>query len=279
MSKKKKKKGIGLIILHIVVFILALTWLYPYIWMFINAFKKTSDIFTTSLISGPFTLENFKFLLASSDKMNRPFLLALGNSIFITVIVVFFVMLTTTITGYALTKFEFRGRKAFQGFIIFQMMFPAFLFMVPLFVLIRSTYLLNTYSAMFLPYVMSAYAVFLAVQSFRGTPDDFIEAARIDGAGEVWISFKIMAPLNRSIMAIIAITTFNGIWDNFIWPLIVIQDYNKMPFSVLIATFAKSYATYVGPILAGTVIQSLPMMIVFLICRKYVFEGINVSLK
>ena len=167
----------------------------------------------------------------------------------------------------------------FQGFVIFQMMFPAFLFLVPWFVLMRSTYLLNTYSAMFLPYVMSAYAVFLAVQSFRGTPNDFVEAARIDGAGEVWIAFKIMAPLNRSIMAIITITTFNGIWDNFIWPLIVIQDYNKMPFSVLIATFSKSYETYVGPILAGTVIQSLPMIIVFLLCRKYVFEGINVSLK
>jgi len=277
--KKITLKKSGLVFIHLVAFGLGITWLYPYLWMLFSSLKKTSDIFTTSLLSGPFTLDNFRFLLGSSGNLEMSFLLALGNSIFITIVVVVFVMLTTTLTAYALTKIEFRGSKFFQGILIFQMMFPSFLFLVPWFVLMRNLKLLNSYSSMFLPYVMSAYAVFLAVQSFRGTPNDYIEAARIDGAGEAWIAFKIVAPLNRSIMAIIALTTFNGIWDNFIWPLIVVQDYGKMPFSVLMATFSRSYEPYVGPVLACTLIQNLPMIIIFLIFRKSFLEGINVSLK
>ena len=277
--KKKLRSKIGLIAIYFVMYVLTLTWLHPYIWLIINSFKKTSKIFSTPLFSGPFTLSNFRFLIESAEKMKRPFMLAVGNSLFITVIVTVFTLFFAITVGYALTKFEFKGRKFLQGFTIFQMMFPAFLMMVPFFVLMRSTYLNNTYSSMFLPYLMSAYAIFLAVQSFRNTPTDYIEAARIDGAGEVWIAFKVVAPLNKAILAIIGIITFNGIWDNFLWPLIVVQDVNKMPFSVLLATFAKSYSTLTGPILAGALIQTLPMLVIFLVFRKYFMDGLNVSLK
>ena len=276
MRKRNKKKQIRLFFVHAIVFILAITWVYPYLWTLINAFKKTSDIFTTSLFSGPFTIDNFKYLLQNTDK---PFIVALGNSIFITIIVTVCVVLTSTITAYALTKFEFKGKKLFHHYIILQMIFPSFLFIVPWFVLMRSTSMLDTYSSMFLPYVMSAYAIFLAIQGFRSTPNDYIESARIDGAGEIWIAFRIMAPLNRAILAIIAIITFNGIWDNFIWPLIVVQSDYKIPFSVLIATFNKNNEPYVGPTLAGAVIQNLPMILVFIIFKKHLFKGINVSLK
>ena len=277
--KKKTRSKIGLFLIYFIMYVLTITWLYPYVWLVLNAFKKTSNIFTTSLFSGPFTLDNFRFLIESAEKMQRPFVLAVGNSLFITIIVTVSTLFFAIIVGYALTKFEFTGRKFLQGFTVFQMMFPSFLMMVPFFVLMRSLYLNNTYSSMFLPYLMSAYAVFLAVQSFRNTPDDYIEAARIDGAGEIWIAFRVVAPLNMAIIAIIGMFTFNGIWDNFLWPLIVVQDVNKMPFSTLLATFSKTYVTYTGPILAGALIQTLPLMIIFLIFRKKFMGGLNVSLK
>jgi multiple sugar transport system permease protein len=277
--KRKTKSRIGLFFIYVIVYALAITWLYPYVWLLINAFKNTSNIFSTSLFSGPFTTENFTFLVESAEKMHRPFMLAVGNSLFVTIIVTVCTLFFAVIVGYALTKFDFVGRKFLQGFTIFQMMFPPFLLMVPLFILMRTAYLNNTYSSMFLPYIMSAYAIFLAVQSFRNTPDDYVEAARIDGAGEIWIAFKVVAPLNKAILAIIGIITFNSIWDNFIWPLIVVQDVNKMPFSVLIATFSKTYNNFTGPILAGALIQTLPMMIIFLVFRKQFMDGMNISLK
>jgi multiple sugar transport system permease protein len=277
--KKKTKSRIGLFFIYFAVYALTITWLYPYIWLIINSFKDTAKIYTTSLFSGPFTFDNFRFLIESAEKMKRPFMLSVGNSLFITIIVTVSTLFFAIIVGYALTKFEFTGRKFLQGFTIFQMMFPPFLLMVPFFVLMRSLYLNNTYSSMFLPYLMSAYAIFLAVQSIRNTPNDYIEAARIDGAGEVWIAFRVVAPLNKAIFAIIGIITFNGIWDNFLWPLIVVQDVNKMPLSTLLATFSKSYPTLTGPTLAGALIQTLPMLIIFLLFRKYFMDGLNVSLK
>ena len=277
--KKKTRSRVGLFFIYFIMYGLTITWLYPYIWLIINSFKKTGNIFTTSLISGPFTLDNFRYLIEAAEKMKRPFMLAVGNSLFITLIVTASTLFFSIIVGYALTKFEFKGSKFLQGFTIFQMMFPPFLMMVPFFVLMRSLYLNNTYSSMFLPYLISASSLFLAVQSFRNTPDDYIEAARIDGAGEAWIAFWVVAPLNRAILAIIGIFAFNGIWDNFMWPLIVVQDVNKMPFSVLIATFSKSYPTETGPILAGALIQTLPMIIIFFVFRKYFMGGLNLSLK
>ena len=126
---------------------------------------------------------------------------------------------------------------------------------------------------------MSGWGIFMMSQSFKGTPNDYIEAAKIDGAGDLWIIFKLMAPLNKSIISIVAIFTFTGIWDNFMWPLIIMQDFNKMPLSVLLATFSKQYGIYVGPVLAGSVIQTIPMLLLFIIFRKYFLEGMSLSLK
>ena len=122
--KSKFKSKVGLFLIYFIVYALTLTWLYPYIWLILNSFKKTEYIFTTSLFSGPFTLDNFRFLIVSAEKMKRPFMLAVGNSLFITIIVTVSTLFFAIIVGYALTKFEFKGRKFLQGFAIFQM--PSF---------------------------------------------------------------------------------------------------------------------------------------------------------
>ncbi len=95
----------------------------------------------------------------------------------------------------------------------------------------------------------------------------------------IFRNFRIMVPLNNSAMAIVGLFTFIGIWDNFMWPLIVIQDYNKMPLSVLLATFNHEYGAYVGPIMAGSVIQTIPMVLIFIIFRKAFLQGISMTLK
>nr|WP_206076304.1 ABC transporter permease subunit [Marinitoga lauensis] len=119
----------------------------------------------------------------------------------------------------------------------------------------------------------------MITQSYKGTPNDYIEAAKMDGATDLWIIFKIMIPLNKSAISIVSLFTFIGIWDNFMWPLIVMKDYNKMPLSVLLASFNHEYGAYIGPILAGSVIQTIPMVILFLIFRKYFLQGISITLK
>ena len=273
------KKRIGSIATHTIMFALAISWLYPYAWMFLSSFKKTDNIFNTGLFGGEFTLDNYVFLLESAERMQRPFLRALGNSVFIAIIVTVSVLITSAIVSYSLTKMEFKGREKIKSFILFQMVFPSFMFTIPIYILVRQMGLINTYSALILPSLMSGWGIFMMSQSFKGTPNDYIEAAKIDGAGDIWIIFKLMVPLNKSIMSIVAIFTFTGIWDNFMWPLIIMQDFNKMPLSVLLATFSKQYGIYVGPVLAGSVIQTIPMLLLFIIFRKYFLEGMSLSLK
>jgi multiple sugar transport system permease protein len=159
------------------------------------------------------------------------------------------------------------------------MVVPAFMFTLPMFVLIRELGLIDSYSALILPAAMSGWGIFMMSQSFKGTPDDYIDAAKLDRASLKQIMFNIMVPLNRAVFAIVALFTFTGTWDNFLWPLIVMRDYDKMPLSVLLATFAKQYGFYVGPIMAGAVLQTLPLLILFVLFRKYFLQGMSLSLK
>lgn len=274
-----KKLTPASLIIHGVMFLLALTWLYPFVWMVVSSLKPTAQIYTSSLFSGALSLENYAFLLDNSQRADKPFLRTLLNALMVSGIVTLSVTLSSVLVGYAVAKTEFYGRNVFKNLLIVQMVFPAFMFIIPQFVLMRELGLINTYSAMILPYAMGAWGIFMVSQSFKGTPNDYIHAARLDRAGLWGILRHVMMPLNTSILAIVALFTFSSSWDNFLWPLIVMRDANKMPFSVLLATFSKSYGVYLGPVLAGSVLQMLPVVGLFIAFRKYFLQGMSLSLK
>ena len=265
-------------IYYTVMFALSLLWIYPYFWMFLSSIKPSNEIFTRFLPTH-ISFESYSFIMTVAKEMGFPFIRGLLNSIFISVTITLSVVVTSAIVGYAVAKVRFSGANALFNFVIYQMLFPGFMFTVPLYIVIRTFGLLDTYSAMLLPGLMSAWGVFMFSQSFKSVPNEYIEAAKIDGANFFWIVFKVMIPLARSTVAIVTIFTFMGAWDNFMWPLIVMQNHSKMPLAVLLAMFNHSYGIYVGPLLAGAVIQTLPMVIIFIIFRKYFLQGISVSFK
>ena len=267
------------LLIHAVMFLLALTWLYPFIWMVISSLKPTAQIYTTGLFSGHLTLENYAFLFDNSNRADKPFLRTLVNSLFVSLTITVCVTLTSMLVGYAVAKTDFRGKNAFRNLLIVQMVFPVFMFIIPQFVLMRELGLINSYGAMILPYAMSAWGIFMVSQSFKGTPNDYLYAARLNHASLWGILRHVMMPLNKSILAIVALFTFSSSWDNFLWPLIVMREVDKMPFSVLLATFSKSYGIYLGPVLAGSVVQMLPIVVLFILFRKYFLEGMSLSLK
>lgn len=277
--KKSQGKTLGSWVITITMYLLALTWLYPYIWMVMASIKPTTEIFNTGLFSGTFTIENYQFLFDSAEKLNRPFLKSLFNSFFITLSVTASVVITSAFIGYAMAKISFWGRQQMNNFILFQMVVPGMMLMIPLFILIKQLGLINTYSAMILPVMMSGWGIFMMSQAFKGTPNDYIDAAKLDRASLKQIVFNLMIPLNKSIVAIVALFTFTGTWDNFMWPLIVISDVDMMPLSVLLATFSRQYGVYVGPVMAGSVLQALPLVLLFIVFRKYFLQGMSLSLK
>ncbi|MDF3008181.1 carbohydrate ABC transporter permease [Enterobacter kobei] len=267
------------LLLHAAMFLLALSWLYPFIWMVMASLKPTAQIYTTSLFAGDVSLANYQFLFDNSNRADKPFVRTLFNSLFVSLTITFCVTVTAMLVGYAVAKTDFRGKNAFKNLLIVQMVFPAFMFIIPQFILMRELGLINSYSAMILPYAMSAWGIFMVSQSFKGTPNDYIHAAKLDRASLWGILRHVMMPLNKSILAIVALFTFSTAWDNFLWPLIVMRDADKMPFSVLLATFSKSWGIYLGPVLAGSVVQMLPVMLLFILFRKYFLQGMSLSLK
>ncbi|QCR37537.1 carbohydrate ABC transporter permease [Nissabacter sp. SGAir0207] len=267
------------LLLHAVMLLLALSWLYPYLWMLFSSLKDTADIYTTSLLGGHFSFDNYRFLFDDTAQAEKPFLRTLLNSLFITLSITACVTVSSALVGYALAKMPFPGRAAFKNLLILQIVFPAFMFIIPHFVLMRELGLMNSYGALILPFVMNAWGIFMVAQSFQGTPNDYLYAARLDHASIPKILLHIMVPLNKSILAIVALFTFTAAWDNFLWPLVVVQDAQKMPLSVLLATFSKSYSIYLGPVMAGAVVQTLPIVTLFILFRRHFLQGMALTLK
>ncbi len=273
-----KARNVRLWVFELVMVALGLIWLYPYFWLVFSSFKPQSEIYTRFWPTG-FTWENFSWIFETTHRMERDFVRALFNSVLVSVSVTASIIVTSAIVGYAVAKIRFWGGRFLKQFTIFQLLFPGFMFTIPTYVVVRSLGLLDSLWALIVPSLFGAWGVFMFSQSFRGIPSDYLEAARMEGASETTIIFRIMLPLSRSTASIVGLFTFIGIWDNFLWPLIVIKDYEKMPLSVLLASFSHEYGTYLGPLLAGAVIQTLPMVLLFLLFRKYFLQGISMSLK
>ncbi|KQN74539.1 carbohydrate ABC transporter permease [Sphingomonas sp. Leaf62] len=273
------KRSIGGWAATIAIYALALTWLYPFAWMVAASLKPAAQIYNTGLFEGDFTLDNFAFLFATADKLDRPFLGALGVSAVVTLTVTASVLLTSAFIAFGLARMRFPGRKLFGDFLLLQMVIPTSMFILPLFVLVKEMGLLNSLAALILPSMMSGWGIYMMSQSFRTMPEEYFDAARLDRASLWQTVTKIVVPLNKSIIAIVALFTFTGTWDNFLWPLIAISDTDKMPLSVLLATFSKQYGGYAGPVMAGAVLQTLPLVLLFLLFRRHFLQGMSLSLK
>ncbi|KQM38697.1 carbohydrate ABC transporter permease [Sphingomonas sp. Leaf10] len=273
------RRSIGGWAATIAIYALALTWLYPFAWMVAASLKPASQIYNTGLFEGDFTLDNFAFLFATADKLDRPFLGALGVSAVVTLTVTASVLLTSAFIAFALARIRFPGRKLFGDFLLLQMVIPTSMFILPLFVLVKEMGMLNSLGALILPSMMSGWSIYMMSQSFRTMPEEYFDAARLDRASLWQTVTKIVVPLNKSIIAIVALFTFTGTWDNFLWPLIAISDTDRMPLSVLLATFSKQYGGYAGPVMAGAVLQTLPLVLLFLLFRRHFLQGMSLSLK
>lgn len=261
------------------IYALALTWLYPFAWMVAASLKPTAQIYNTALFAGDFTLDNFRFLFATADKLDRPFLQALGISALVTLSVTVSVLVTSAFIAYALARLRFPGRKLFGDFLLLQMVIPTTMFILPLFVLVKQLGLLNSLGALILPSMMSGWGIYMMSQSFKAMPEEYFDAARLDRASLWQTVMKVVVPLNKSIIAIVALFTFTGTWDNFLWPLIAISDTDRMPLAVLLATFSKQYGGYAGPVMAGAVLQTLPLVLLFILFRRHFLQGMSLTLK
>jgi multiple sugar transport system permease protein len=260
------------IVVYVLLFFGLLAMIGPFLWMLLGSFKEQSEFLRTPptwLPENP-TLENYERLMGRLD-FPRYFL----NSILVAGVVTAANLVFAPMLGYALAKLRFRGKGLLMGLVLSTLMLPAAATLVPLFVLMSKLELVNTYPGLFLPFLAGAFGVFLTRQFFLGLPDELLEAARMDGAGEFRIFFRIAMPLAAPVLATLGILTFLGSWNGFVYPLVMATSPEMYTLPVALATFAiGQFQAEHGMLMAGSVILVVPVLIVFVLLQRWITEGI-----
>ncbi|MFE5854608.1 carbohydrate ABC transporter permease [Streptomyces sp. NPDC056500] len=270
MSALRLKKPAAYVLLGLGLVLMAA----PFAWMALSAFKTKPELAASPPVWIPteWTLANFRELLELLD-LPRYFL----NSTIVAALVTLSNLLFCSMLGYALAKLNFAGRNKLFGLVLGALMVPGNLMLLPLFVLMSKMQLIDSYAGLVLPFAAGAFGVFLMRQFMLSVPDELLEAARLDGAGEWYIFWRIVMPLVKPALATLAILTFLQSWNNFVWPLIATNDPDKYTLPVALATFATDPNRANGAngvLMAGSFLVVLPVLFVFAVLQRHFTQGI-----
>jgi multiple sugar transport system permease protein len=252
----------------------ALAMLFPFAWMLSTSFKPRSEImlFPPTLIPEQFTLQNYVNVF---DRLNLGRLY--WNTLYVTVVKTFVMIYTAALLGYVFGKFRFWGQEPLFYFILFTMIIPFEVYVIPLYQMMVAANLGDTYGALILPHMLSAYAVFLFRQFMFTIPNELIDAARIDSAGEWYIFHRIILPLCGPVLATTVSFYFMWNWNDFLWPLIVITSSRRAMLPVALATFVEQHGTDFGLVMAGATLSVIPVLLLFVALQRYVVQGIALT--
>lgn len=249
--------------------------LLPFIWMILTSFKDNKEIITK--IPPTFFPDNFYIGGYKKVFEGAPFIRWILNSLFVAFCITIATVFTSSLVGYIYAKFQFFGKKISFVIILITLMVPFEVIMIPEYMIISRLHLLNSLSALIIPSLVSGFGIFLCRQFCESIPNDLIDAARIDGASEFGIFTRIIIPEIKPAISALTIFTFMGSWNNYMWPLIVINDTNKMPASLAIDFFNGVHRTQPSTVMAASVLIMIPILIVYLIFQKQFIEGLALT--
>lgn len=269
----------GKIIRYILTTLLMLVMIYPFIYLVLNSFAAWDQV-DKKLIPTEFTMRSWDWLFGNSVvAAPAPWIHAFINTIIISTVATGLMLLFGLMVGYALAKVDFKGKKLVNNAILFQMFFPAIILLIPQFLMITDMGLLDTYAGMIIPTMLSLWAVFMYTNFFKAIPDTLIEAAKLDGASDLKILFRVVLPMSKSITTVIFLFLFTDRWTNLLWDMLVTKSDSTVTLNVLISQMFGPYATYPGPMYAASVLLTLPLIILFLFFSKKFQEGMQFTLK
>jgi lactose/L-arabinose transport system permease protein len=250
----------------------ALVTLYPFYWMLTASTLTESEIFRSPprLLAGSHLLPNLDALSQAA-----PFLRAMLNSIFVSGVTTVSTVLLSALAGYAFAKFTFRGRKLLFGVVLGTLMLPTEIMIVPLFIIMLQLGWVDNYAALIVPYLVTAFGVFLMRQQMMGFPNDLLDAARIDGNGELGVFFRVVLPNMKAACAALGIVTFMSQWGNFLWPLVVISTPERFTYPLMLASLVRQGGVVpYGPVMVAAVIGLLPLILLFFFFQRFIVSGV-----
>lgn len=265
------KRRLGTAGYYAVSIVLAVIALIPFLWMISTSLKSRGALMSIPIewIPAEPTLE------AYTEVFSRfPFLRTIGNSLLISVAYTLITLISASMAAFAFAKLRFRGSGAILSVYIATMMIPTQVTMIPLFVVMNRLGLIDSYASVILPSMFKPFAVFLLVQQMKTIPNDYIDAARIDGAGLFQTYRKVALPLCIPTLATLAVTTFMESWNDYLWPLLMLTDRNKMTLPIALSTLNGQYSTEYNVLMAGSLISMIPIIIIYIAAQKQFKSGL-----
>lgn len=272
ISKKKISKSV----IYIILFFISFVCLVPFYWMIRSSLMDMSQIFTMPpiWIPKPIKFSNYKEALTM-----LPFGKYFLNTLFVVVFTVLGTVITSSLCAYSFSRIEWKGRNTVFGILLTAMMIPFAVTLIPTFIGWQKLGVVNSYAPLIVPawFGGGVFNVFLLRQFFRTIPKELDEAARIDGAGHFTIYSKIIMPLSKPSLIVVSLFSFMGSWNDFLGPLVYLNDGDKFTLSLGLMQFQGMYSAQWQYMMAAATVVLIPIVIIFFIGQKYFIEGISMS--
>jgi multiple sugar transport system permease protein len=273
-SPRRRWQVAGQLGIHALLTVIAVLFVLPFLYMFLASFKPGLEIIKMPPTFFPrkFTLNNY-IMIFQKLKFWRYFL----NSVIVSGSITFIAIVTSSLAGFVFTKFKFPGKEVMFVLFLAGLMIPFSIIVVPMYLFTSSVGMLNTYWGLILPMCVSPFGIFLMRQFMEGIPNDMVEAARIDGASNLWIYYRVIVPLSTAGIGAVAVFTFLWSWNQLWWPLMVVskEAMRTLPLGVAALTFqiAKRYDT----IVTGASLAVFPVMLVFIFAQRTLIKGMTLT--
>ncbi len=273
MNKTKKTKIIAFFFL----LVMAVLWLFPILWGVFTSFKSEEEITAAAASFLPihWTIGNYSELLI--DNASSPVVKWFTNSLIIAVSHTVLVLIVVSLAAYGYTRLNFKGRDLLFGLLLASMMFPSVVNLIPLYSIMDKLGWVNNFLAVIVPGAAGVFNIFLVRQFVLGIPKTFDESAKMDGANEFQIFRLIILPLIRPVLTVVALFSFTGAWNDFLWPSIVLNDIDKLPITPGLQLLQGQYMTYPGIGTAGALIALVPTFLLYLFAQKYFMQSMSLS--
>jgi multiple sugar transport system permease protein len=268
------KRRLGSLLVNGLLVLGAIATMAPLLWMISASFMPRGEatMFPPRMLPSEATLDNYRELFTRLN-LGRSFF----NSTLIAVTITAFALLLNSMAGYAFARMRFGGRDRIFGLLLIAMVIPPQIGMLPLFLMMKAVGLVNTYWGVILPSAATVFGIFLVRQYMLSVPQELIEAARMDGASEFRIYWSVVLPLARPILVTLGIFTFMSMWNDFMWPLIILIDDSKYTLPVALANLLGEHAQDVELMMASSVLTVIPVLTLFLLLQRYYIAGLMVG--
>ncbi|WP_270539116.1 carbohydrate ABC transporter permease [Bifidobacterium bifidum] len=265
------------IVFFVILALLAVVWICPIVWAVFTSFKSNDEIISSDfhLLPRHWSLENYAEI--AQDNEQTPVLRWFVNSIIIAAGQTLLVLVVVSLAAYGYTRLKFKGRDLIFNCLLATMMFPAILNLIPNYKIVDTLGWTNTFLAVIVPGAAGVYNIFLVRQFVVAIPHELDEAAIVDGANEWQVFRYVILPLIRPALTVVALFTFAGAWNDFLWPSIVMTDVETMPITPGLQLLQGQYLTYPGVATAGALLALVPMLIMYLFAQKYFMQAMALN--